>query len=54
MIEKEELKGDVKHLLQKNDEYYAVIEAGKRNELALNTSIADLQREVITLEERIS
>jgi hypothetical protein len=25
MIEKEELKGDVKHLLHKNDEYYAAI-----------------------------
>lgn len=54
MIEKEELKGDVKHLLHKNDEYYAAIQAGKRNELALNTSLADLQREIITLEERIS
>ena len=35
-LEKEELKNDVKQLLDKNDHFYASAEANKRRELELN------------------
>lgn len=35
-LEKEELKNDVKQLLDKNDQFYALAETNKRKELELN------------------